>query len=307
MDQTDPTTSHQQVLALALEGRARTLTRLLATGPPPPSEAVRAGLAEAAEALSRLSDALEVEVGPPRAAQRVAMSAVEVTVPVLGVDACKGGWVGVVLEPGAPRPRVAVARGIRELVETVRSSVHVQVVGIDIPIGLPDHSVRLADALARKALPRKASSVFSTLTRAAYEAPDRASADAVNRARCGQGVGTQAFALRDKIVAVDAWVRSRPTVTVIEVHPELSFATMNGAPILPNKKTNAGRRERLAALQAVGIASPSVLNGSGYASDDVLDACAVAWSAARVANGLATPRPPTPERFSDGIPAAIWA
>ena len=29
--------------------------------------------------------------------------------PVLGVDGCTAGWVGAVLVPGAPRPRVVVA------------------------------------------------------------------------------------------------------------------------------------------------------------------------------------------------------
>ncbi|OFE17775.1 hypothetical protein BA895_14625 [Humibacillus sp. DSM 29435] len=228
------------------------------------------------------------------------------TVPVLGVDGCRGGWVGAVLEPGAPRPRVAVARTIAELVETVRTWLGVEVVGIDIPIGLPDNTLRQADGLARKALPGKASSVFSTLTRAAYSASDRAAADTVNRSRCGQGVGAQAFALRDKIVEVDAWVRSRPTVTVIEVHPELSFAAIVGSPILPSKKSDAGRSARLEALRGVGIASPSILSGAGYGADDVLDACAVAWTAARHANGVATSLPADAERFSDGIPAAIW-
>jgi predicted RNase H-like nuclease len=50
-----------------------------------------------------------------------------------------------------------------------------------------------------------------------------------------------------------------------------------------------------------------VLQGQGYAVDDVLDACAVAWSAARHASGFARPLPDPPEVFSDGIPAAIWA
>ena len=49
-----------------------------------------------------------------------------------------------------------------------------------------------------------------------------------------------------------------------------------------------------------------MLEGGGYAADDVLDACAVAWTAARYASGLATPMPDPPEVFSDGIPAAIW-
>ena len=126
------------------------------------------------------------------------------------------------------------------LVETVRADVDVQVVGIDIPIGLPDSTIRQADVLARRALPGRASSVFTTLTRPAYLAADRAAADAVNRGLSGQGVGAQAFALRAKILEVDAWLRSRPTVEVVEVHPEVSFATMAGAP-LPGKRTAEGQ------------------------------------------------------------------
>ena len=276
--------------------------------------------ADAATALARVDDALDAlrtllgpEAGAPGRAPAAAdtvpvpLPPLEVTVPVLGVDACKAGWVGAILEPGAPRPRVAVASTIAGLVESVRQSLGIQVVGIDIPIGLPDHSTRRADALARRAMPGKASSVFTTLTRAAYTEDTRADADSVNRALTGQGVGAQAFALRPKILEADAWVRSRPTVTVVEVHPELSFATMAGAPLLANKKTDEGRRVRLAALASAGLASPSVLTGPGYAADDVLDACAVAWTAARRAAGDARPLPDPPETFGDGVPAAIWA
>jgi predicted RNase H-like nuclease len=228
----------------------------------------------------------------------------EVTTPVLGVDACAGGWVGAVLAPGAPRPRVVVAPSIAELVEAVRGEVDVRVVGIDIPIGLPDSSVRSADVLARRALPGRASSVFTTLTRPAYSAGTRSEADGVNRELSGQGVGAQAFALRPRILEVDTWLRTRPTVEVVEVHPELSFAEMTGAP-LPPKRTPDGERARLEALRAVGMSRPSVLKGSGYAVDDVLDACAAAWTAARRAAGVARSLPDPPEVFSDGIPAAI--
>ncbi|MEO5744584.1 MAG: DUF429 domain-containing protein [Terracoccus sp.] len=305
---TDLTTA--RALALALEVEVGVLVRAVARDQRQSASEVEEALAAATFALVRLTEALGAAGGASGLAGEggpVDPEPLEVTVPVLGVDGCRGGWVGAVLEPGAPRPRIAVAQGITELVETVRTSLGVAVVGIDIPIGLPDNTVRRADGLARKAIPGKASSVFPTLTRAAYSAPDRAAADAVNRSRCGQGVGAQAFALRDKIVEVDAWVRSRPTVTVIEVHPELSFAAIAGSPIRPNKKSDAGRSARLAALHSVGIASPSVLSGSGYAADDVLDACVVAWTAARHANGAATSLPAVPERFSDGIPAAIWS
>ena len=253
-------------------------------------------------ALGTLPGSAPEAPGPPDAA--VAAAAIEVSVPVLGVDGCSGGWVGAVLAPGAPRPRVVVAPTIELLVETVRADLDIQVVGIDIPIGLPDDTIRQADVLARRALPGRAGSVFTTLTRSAYLAADRASADAVNRDLSGQGVGAQAFALKAKILEVDAWLRTRPTVDVVEVHPEVSFTAMTGAP-LPGKRTAEGRQARLDALAATGVNRPSVLTGSGYAADDVLDACAVAWSAHRRATGDARWLPDPPETFSDGIRAAI--
>ena len=233
-----------------------------------------------------------------------AVERLEVSVPVLGVDGCRGGWVGAVLVPGAPRPRVVVAPTVELLVETVRTEHDVLVVGIDVPIGLPDRTLRQADVLARRELSGRAGSVFTTLTRPAYAAPDRAAADAVNRGLSGQGVAAQAFSLRAKILEVDAWLRTRPSVRVVEVHPEVSFAAMTGA-TLPRKQTEEGRQARLDALAAVGVARPSVLAGRGYAADDVLDACAVAWSAHRYATGTARALPDPPEVFSDGIPAAI--
>lgn len=266
--------------------------------------ALRSALEEGVSSLRGLADLLD-RASVAGASGRPAP--VEVVVPVLGVDGCAAGWVGALLEPGAPRPRVVVAPTVGELVAMVRESTGIRVVGIDIPIGLPDRTVRQADVLARRALPGKASSIFSTLTRAAYAAATRLEADAVNRELVGQGVGAQAFALRDKILEVDTWLRTRPTVTVLEIHPELSFATMTGAPILASKKSTEGQAERLEALAAAGIARPSVLQGQGYAVDDVLDACAVAWSAARHAAGLTRSLPDPPEVFSDGLPAAIWA
>jgi predicted RNase H-like nuclease/NTP pyrophosphatase (non-canonical NTP hydrolase) len=255
-------------------------------------------------ATSRGSSAKAPAVG---ARSHVRPGPVEVVAPVLGIDGCAAGWVGAVLEPGAPRPRVVVSPTISELVAMVRESLGLVVVGIDIPIGLPDKTIRQADVLARKGLPGKSSSVFPTLTRAAYAADSRPAADSVNRGVVGQGVGAQAFALRGRILEVDAWLRTRPTVTVLEVHPELSFAAMAGAPIRAGKKTEEGRTERLAALAAAGIPRPSILQGQGYAADDVIDACAVAWTAARHTLGLARSLPDPPERFSDGLAAAIWA
>ena len=79
---------------------------------------------------------------------------------------------------------------------------------------------------------------------------------------------------------VDAWRRSRPRCTVVEAHPELSFAEMAGGPMAAAKTTPEGIEARLAELARHGISRPSVLTDSGYAAHDLLDACAAAWTAA---------------------------
>lgn len=216
-------------------------------------------VAGVAETLRLLGGSLGVDVDGPGASAGGALAVptdgpspavpVEVTVPVLGVDACEGGWVGAILEPGAPRPRIAVAATIGGLVETVRQSLDLQAVAIGVPGGLSQDPTRQAE--------------------------------------------------------VDAWVRSRPTVLVLGADPERSFAVMAGAPIGSDQMTDDGRAARLAALAAAGLASPSVLAGSGYAAHDVLDACAAAWTAARRTTGVAGPLPDPPQRFSQGLPA-IW-
>ncbi len=294
-------------LAADLVAEASALRRLLEDGSAGSVADVDAAFGRVAGRVRLLGEALAAEHRAGDTQRPAPAAPVEVIVPVLGVDACAAGWVGAILEPGAPRPRIAVAATITGLVETVRESLGIQAVAIDIPMGLPDDTTREADARSRKVLKGKASTVFTTLTRAAYAEQTRADADVVNRALTGQGVGAQAFGLRAKILEVDAWLRSRPTVAVFEVHPEVSFAVMAGAPIVPGKKTDEGRRARLAALSGAGVASPSVLTGSGYAADDVLDACAAAWTAARRTTGDARSFPDPPETFSDGIPAAIWA
>jgi predicted RNase H-like nuclease len=230
-----------------------------------------------------------------------------VEVPVLGVDASRSGWVGVILAPARP-PAVLAGTTIAALVELARETTDLAVVAIDIPIGLPDAGSRLADTLARQALPGKGSSVFTTLTRAAYQAPDYAQGRTANLAATDglRSASAQAFALRDRILDVDAWVRTRPTVRVIEVHPELSFARIAGAPVLAGKKTADGVAARRAALTSVGLVPPPWYAGQGFGEDDLIDACAAAWTAARHARGEAESLPAEPEVFSDGLPAAIW-
>jgi predicted RNase H-like nuclease len=224
---------------------------------------------------------------------------------VLGVDACKAGWVGVVLSAGTAT--AVVAPTISELVAAVRTDhPDLAVVGIDIPIGLPDTAPRQADVLARKRLPTgRKSSVFPAPTRVATAAETHVEASAANRDATGVGISVQAFGLVPKILEVDAYVRSPRSCRIVEVHPEVSFAAMDAASVVPAKRTAAGAESRESALRAAGIEPPAYVRGQGYAANDLLDACAAAWSAARVVRGDAETLPSPPETFSDGLPAAI--
>jgi predicted RNase H-like nuclease len=224
---------------------------------------------------------------------------------VLGADVCDAGWVGVVLRDD--EIGVYVDAEIRHLVAAAAAGGRLDVIGIDIPIGLADASLRQADLLARKAAGPRRASVFGTPVRSALAESDYQLACALNRRLAGTGISRQAFNLREKILQVDTWLAGAPC-PVVEVHPELSFAAMAGAPLTDSKSTWAGavRRRGLLASHGIELAGELGLAGWPVGVDDVLDAAAVAWSASRVARGTSRRLPTEPERFSDGIDCAIW-
>ena len=150
--------------------------------------------------------------------------------------------------------------------------------------------------------------MFPTAVRAALLAPTHAEATAINLAATGKGISQQTYGLRMKILQVDGWVASSG-LDVIEVHPELSFATLAGHPLAHPKSTWAGFAERRRILSAGGIELPHDIDvaGENAAVDDVLDAAAALWTGLRFADGRAVSYPSVPERFADGTTAAIWA
>ena len=175
-----------------------------------------------------------------------------------------------------------------------------------MPIGYPIGERRLADDAARKFLPGKTSSVFSMLSREAINAPDWTSANALSRAHSGIGVSKQSYALRPKILEVEE-VAADDT-RIYEVHPEVSFTEMGGGVVTASKKTWAGLVRRRRLLVEAGIVVPDDLPESvgRAAADDVLDAAAAAWSAARIADGEAKTLPEEPEIGRDHRKIAIW-
>jgi predicted RNase H-like nuclease len=222
---------------------------------------------------------------------------------VIGVDGCSGGWVGVVLGPGGTIRAVA-GRSLSELLD---GPTELAAVGVDIPVGLVDEGFRAADLAARAYLGSRRSTVFITPPRSALEATTYAEANQRCRAVTGKGMSRQAWALRPGILEADR-LRAALAVPFREVHPEVSFTAMAGAPLQAPKRTWAGHCERRRLLAASGIALPDDLGPAGRfaGTADVLDAAAAAWTARRVADGAARPLPDPPPRAADGHPIAIW-
>ena len=220
---------------------------------------------------------------------------------VAGVDACKQGWVAVLVTAGTVRD-VVVGEAFAPLVDALGS---LDVIAVDIPIGMPTTPPRRADIEARKLVGRRAASIFSTPPRAVVEAATYPEALETSRRRYGRGVSVQSYRLRTKLLDVDRRVRAGADIH--EVHPEVSFRAMAGSPLAFSKRSWNGQMQRRKLLAGAGLVIPDELSDAGaVAVDDVLDAAAVAWSAARIAAGTATPIPDPPDRDEHGRAVAIW-
>jgi predicted RNase H-like nuclease len=199
---------------------------------------------------------------------------------VAGVDLARGALAVVVLE------------GDR-VVETFRCDsfaeallVDAAVIGVDVPIGLPESGTREADVAARRFVGPRWSSVFATPIRPVLEAETYAEARALATRLTGKSISAQAYALSRRILELDD--RAHDDERVIEVHPEVSFHELARRPLLSKRGTD-GLAERRTLLEEAGIDLPAT--APRIAEPDLLDATVCAWTARRYARGEALPLP----------------
>ncbi|WP_369252367.1 DUF429 domain-containing protein [Geodermatophilus amargosae] len=201
---------------------------------------------------------------------------------VLGVDGWRGAWAGALLAG-----RSVTLLALRD-VAAVLAVPDVEVVGIDMPIGLSDDGVRACDVEARRRLGRAGSSVFPAPVRAVLGALDYADARRRSVEATGsRSLSAQSFQLVRSIAVLDDALGDPPRDDVVEVHPELSFRTLDDRVDAP-KSSARGLAQRIRALQPVmDVLDALAAAPAGLPAVDALDACAAAWSARRLADGVA--------------------
>ncbi|HEV7485497.1 MAG TPA: DUF429 domain-containing protein [Thermoanaerobaculia bacterium] len=225
---------------------------------------------------------------------------------IAGVDGCPAGWIALVEDTETRLITAHVFLTFRDLVFSRDAAV----IAIDIPIGLTECGARECDLRARNHLgPQRGTSVFPAPIRPALAASTYATANEASIAAQKKGISKQAFAIYPKIrevdeaLRVDSGLRSR----VFEVHPELTFSTWAGAPILAPKRMPDGHAIRRALIDAhfgqlAFDSARSQVERRHAANDDIADAFAALWTAQRIIRGESQIVPPDPPLDSHDLP-----
>lgn len=223
---------------------------------------------------------------------------------IAGTDGCSSGWLCIEQgQNGLLRPRLH-----RTTSELLAYAATIDLLTIDIPIGLRDDGARQVDILARRILGPRASSVFPAPVRAALDGESYLDACSRSAAACGKRLSKQAFAILPKISEVDKGLREDLPLAehVREVHPEVCFYFLNNKqPMAHPKKSGQGYLDRYRLLEihfgTVIADLRSHVPRRDAADDDLLDALVALWSAQRVRAGCNVCLPPDPPRDRFGL------
>lgn len=231
---------------------------------------------------------------------------------VAGVDGAPGGRAVVTVETAGPRWQVLRVKTVAELAVALSDAA---AIAVDIPIGLPSAyqiGGRNCDRAARAILGARASSVFPAPLRDTLQAESWEEACAMSRSSGAgaKGLSKQLYGILPKVKEVDDFLQPWPELRnrIYEVHPELCFYGLSGAPMAWRKTLAYGKDERRRALRPI-FADIDRLERAGRAQDlptaDTLDAAVACWSALRLYRRKAR-RVSAPQHDATGLPMAIW-
>lgn len=223
-----------------------------------------------------------------------------------GIDGCPTGWVATVAKAGNP----ALAR-LEHVTDLAAFMATVDFALIDMPIGfVSGPASRDVEVAMRAALKGKASSVFPTPCRMALAEQVYFDASFVNEQALGKRLPKQTFMLFPKMREIDALVQTYGQSRLREGHPEVSFATMAGGPVMSKKRQPVGQAERVLLLERQGLPAVALLAAmikGKMAADDILDSAAMWWSADRFCSGRHITLPQVPSTDGVGLEMSVVA
>lgn len=227
---------------------------------------------------------------------------------LVGINGCKLGWFCIFEELPSRHLASKTFETIDDLAKHIAT---LDVIAIDVPIGLTDAGPRRCDQEARKLLgPKRGSSVFPAPIRAAIDAPTYEEACARSFAAQNKKLPKQSWGIYPKIRQLDALLRAHPELKsrIFEVDPGVSFRAWNDLePIVEPKKTRAGADIRMALVaKHFGNEAFATIRvryqRKDVADDDIFDAFAALWTAERIQNGTALVIPENPPTDAEGLP-----
>lgn len=225
---------------------------------------------------------------------------------VIGIDGAPGGWLAVIWGKTVTHQLFPNLHDALQL--------DAEIIAIDMPIGFPEFSGRRVEKIARQMLKGKASSIFSVPARSAIENENASYQDAclinMQHSAPPKKFSKQSFGIFPKMRELDCLMTPELQTRVHEVHPELSFAEMNNSRAVLTKKSRPdGRSERIKLLGVSGFPWSQLPSATYLKKDvtdnDIVDACACAWSARRILEGRALSIPDQLEKDARGLVMSI--
>ena len=230
-----------------------------------------------------------------------------------GVDGCPGGWLCIFTDTDTNHFEFRLFYDARDLLAAFHD---VDVMAVDMPIGLSSHGRRRCDEEARTLLQHRHVCIFNAPIRQALYAPSRPAASAISENVVNRRVGSTEWSLYPKIINLDRELTPLYQRWCFEVHPELSFYEWNQqAPMQNDKKSDLGIAEREGLIdefwpeireQIISNVSGENIPNNIVARDDINDAFAALWTALRIYNGNAVRIPERPDIDVRGLRTEIW-
>jgi predicted RNase H-like nuclease len=224
---------------------------------------------------------------------------------IAGIDGCRSGWLVVEALSDLTQAELRFAPNWHDVNSSAR------VIAVDMPIGLSRNGVRQCEVEARKLLSPCASRVFKTLPRSAmrFAQDDWVSANQWSKRQGYGGISKQIWNIRPKINEIDRAIAPADQARIVEAHPELAFARLNGGRPLDSKHTRGGLLARQAILVRAGFTNLDgwlqKLRGQGAKADDLYDACVLVLTARNILRGHGRVVPAVEQRDSRGLKMAI--